>query len=284
MNHRKSPHDVSTLRQRKSPVFNESSQSPCMIKDMSCTLRPLRFLSSFTVVTKILNCMSSYPVLYSRASFIVRRSALSYFRKMPPVYGSDYERMCCGCTSLLASQMLSLSPSTNPFTPSSYVLDLSCGPGIATQEIKRVCLEVKILASDISTAMVADVERKRVRFGWKNVETKVMYSTDLGEIGDETFSHVFVNLGMPPEGAPKIVKEIYRVVKTGGVAVISNWAGSFFYTFRCTPGAKLTDLGNRQSMACSIRGRSQDCSPLRAAGRFALGWDARKRELVREVA
>ncbi|KAF2097662.1 S-adenosyl-L-methionine-dependent methyltransferase [Rhizodiscina lignyota] len=147
---------------------------------------------------------------------------------MPPIYGSDYERMCCGCTSVLASQMVSRTASTNPITSSSYILDSACGPGIVTQEIKRLYPDARILASDLSPAMLADVERKRGQLGWKDVETKVLDVRSLEGINDETFSHVFVNLGIQipndPEGPVKMTREVFRVLKTGGVAILSNWA------------------------------------------------------------
>jgi ubiquinone/menaquinone biosynthesis C-methylase UbiE len=50
---------------------------------------------------------------------------------------------------------------------------------------------------------------------------------DLSNI--KTHSHVFTNVGLPVPGDPnsssKVTKEIYRVLKRNGVAMVSTWAG-----------------------------------------------------------
>lgn len=65
---------------------------------------------------------------------------------------------------------------------------------------------------------------------WDNIETDVLDVRDLKTLGDGTFSHVITNFGFAPDvedltGPGKAAKEMWRVLKVGGVAVVSIWAG-----------------------------------------------------------
>jgi ubiquinone/menaquinone biosynthesis C-methylase UbiE len=145
----------------------------------------------------------------------------------PPV--STYERMTGGCTRVLAAQILSLITPHAPITPTSHILDNACGPGIVTAEIKTRYPDAKIMATDLSPGMIAEVQAKTAAEGWRDVTTAVLDARDLKGVQGETFSHVVTNLGLPAPGereeSVRGVGEVFRVLKTGGVAVMSTWAG-----------------------------------------------------------
>ena len=143
------------------------------------------------------------------------------------LYSSNYERMSGNCTRLLATQLISTL--TPPITNTSYILDNACGPGIVSEQIKLLHPDARILATDIAPGMIDEVKHVITKNGWSNMSTAILDIRDLRILEDGKFSHVIMNLGMPvpgdPTSGPKIVQEMFRVLKIGGVAVISTWAG-----------------------------------------------------------
>jgi ubiquinone/menaquinone biosynthesis C-methylase UbiE len=140
---------------------------------------------------------------------------------------SNYERMSGNCTRIIASQIVaSINP---PITNSSYILDNACGPGIVSEQIKLLHPEANIMATDLSPAMIEEVKDLIKTENWSNMETDTLDVRDLSNIKDNTFSHVFTNLGLPVSGDPdsgtKVTKEVYRVLQKTGVAMVSTWAG-----------------------------------------------------------
>ncbi len=73
------------------------------------------------------------------------------------------------------------------------------------------------------------VQRRVSAHKWKYVETAVRDSRKLENINDGTFSHAFLNFGASgpedPDGLKRTVAEVFRVLKVGGVAMFSIWAG-----------------------------------------------------------
>jgi ubiquinone/menaquinone biosynthesis C-methylase UbiE len=142
-------------------------------------------------------------------------------------YSSNYERMSGNCTRIIASQMVaSINP---PITNSSYILDNACGPGIVSEQIKLLHPEANIMATDLSPAMIEEVKDLIKTENWSNMATDTLDVRDRSNIKDNTFSHVFTNLGLPVPGdqdsGAKVTKEIYRVLQRNGVAMVSTWAG-----------------------------------------------------------
>jgi ubiquinone/menaquinone biosynthesis C-methylase UbiE len=145
---------------------------------------------------------------------------------------TTYTRMTGGCTVLIASQMLtSLTP---PITPSSYILDSACGPGIVSAEIKALYPDAKIMATDLSPAMIAEVQARITSEAWKDVNTEVLDARGLSSLGGGMFTHVFMNLGLPARGereeSVRGVREVVKGLKVGGVALFSVWAGRSHYS------------------------------------------------------
>jgi len=146
-----------------------------------------------------------------------------------PDFPSKYERMLGNCTRIVAAEMVRID--SPPISPTSYVLDNACGPGIVTEQVKLLQPQTKILAGDVSPAMVEDVKQKIESKGWKNVETEELDMRNLSKLADNTFTHVLTNFGtfVPNEPGSTLlaIKEMYRVLQIGGVAVTTLWAGNF---------------------------------------------------------
>lgn len=128
-----------------------------------------------------------------------------------------------------------LSTISPPIAPSSYILDNACGPGIVSEQIKLLHPDARIIATDLAPAMIEEVQRKIKAEGWSDVQTDVLDVRDLSSLPDETFTHVFTNLGLPvpgdPESGLKAAKEAFRVLRLGGVALFSTWAGGFLLSY-----------------------------------------------------
>lgn len=133
--------------------------------------------------------------------------------------------MSGNCTRILASEIL--SKSIPQITSTSHILDSACGPGIVTQEIRRLHSDVKITAADLNPDMISEIQRHIQANDWSNIETKLLDSRNLETLEDGTFTHAISNLGLmgdDREGSVKAVSEMFRVLKAGGVAVLSTWA------------------------------------------------------------
>ena len=140
---------------------------------------------------------------------------------------SVYERLTSGCTRTVAQQMVqTIKPS---LTPSSFILDNACGPGIVSEQIKLVQPDAKILAADLTPSMIEEVQKRVQAYNWTNVQTATLDSRDLSSLEDNAFTHVLSNFGGPipddSQGTLKAVKEAFRVLKVGGMLVMSTWAG-----------------------------------------------------------
>jgi ubiquinone/menaquinone biosynthesis C-methylase UbiE len=116
-----------------------------------------------------------------------------------------------------------------PITSSSYILDNACGPGIVSEQIKLVYPDAKIMATDWSSSMVEETRSRIKTEEWSNIETGIEDVRDLKGLQDGIFSHAFTNLGMPVPGdddsGMKITRALFRVLKVGGVVLVSTWAG-----------------------------------------------------------
>lgn len=160
-------------------------------------------------------------------SLLLQVSKVFQSMKPNPAYSSNYERMSGNCTRTVASQMLhNLNP---PITSSSYILDNACGPGIVSEQIKRIHPDAKIMATDWSPSMVEETQNRIKTEGWRNIETGIEDVRDLRGLQDGTFSHAFTNLGMPVPGdddsGVNITSALFRVLEVGGIALVSTWAG-----------------------------------------------------------
>ncbi|KAK2758884.1 methyltransferase type 11 [Colletotrichum kahawae] len=132
----------------------------------------------------------------------------------------SYEKSTGGCTRELAERFVPLLNINND----SVVLDNACGTGIVTDAIMQKFKNGKgpvIHAVDGASKMVELVE---ARFpDDDNVRTGVMPGENLN-FPDESFTHSVTNLGfLFFDDAKKGASEIWRTLKPGGVAVVTNW-------------------------------------------------------------
>ena len=62
------------------------------------------------------------------------------------------------------------------------------------------------------------------------MQTETLDIRDLSSLPERTFTHVFANLGLPvpgdPESGLKVTSESLRVLRRGGVVMLSTWAGT----------------------------------------------------------
>ena len=141
---------------------------------------------------------------------------------------NTYDRMTSNSTLTIAKKVVSeLDP---PITSASYVLDNACGTGVVTTCIKELCSSAHIKAADLAPGMLDVVRTKISEHKWENVETEVLDVRHLTTVKDNTFTHAITNFGFVANGddpaAPlKIAKEVWRVLKPGGVCVITTWYG-----------------------------------------------------------
>ncbi len=144
-------------------------------------------------------------------------------------HSSTYDRGTSKCTYSIASQFLPLLP---PITSSSYILDNSCGTGLITALIKALVPSAHIKGADLAPGMI-DLYNTHIKTnGWEDtVSSTVCDCRDLKGMEDGSFSHVVTNFGFAPDatdlaGPGKAAREMCRVLRDGGVAVVSVWKGT----------------------------------------------------------
>ena len=110
--------------------------------------------------------------------------------------------------------------------------DNGCGTGVLTVALKEKFPSLPILATDASSVMVEKVNRRVEEHGWKDIKRQTLDARDLSDIADNSFSHTFstfmVYLAPDPN---KIVQEMYRVTKPGGVLGLAVWGEPYFLFF-----------------------------------------------------
>ncbi|KAF2243367.1 S-adenosyl-L-methionine-dependent methyltransferase [Trematosphaeria pertusa] len=140
---------------------------------------------------------------------------------------AEYERLTGGCTRRIAAIGIKSLP---PLTSSTHILDLACGPGIVTKVILDTAAEQgvvpppRITSVDIAGPMIEQLEISKQVHGWTAVETKILNAQKLEGLADESFDAVFMNFGLfAVPDAGEGAKEMLRVLKPGGAAIVTTW-------------------------------------------------------------
>lgn len=145
-----------------------------------------------------------------------------------PAY-TQVERLSTPPTRTLLKRVSNLVPLS---TPNATAFDNGCGPGVLTTTLKTQYPEIPILATDASDGMISILRQRISDHEWANVTTRVVDSRHLSGISDDSFTHTFstfmVCLAPEPE---KIVREMLRVTKAGGVLGLAVWGDPYFGRF-----------------------------------------------------
>ena len=92
------------------------------------------------------------------------------------------------------------------------------------------------MATDFSLAMVEETRRLIEAEGWTDMQTGILDVRSLSTLADDTCTHAVINMGSvvpgDPESGSKVTREVFRVLKPGGVAVLSTWAGKSPFAVR----------------------------------------------------
>jgi ubiquinone/menaquinone biosynthesis C-methylase UbiE len=118
--------------------------------------------------------------------------------------------------------------------PGAAVLDVASGTGVvARAAARRVRADGRVVATDISPAMIHFNGSHPAEPGAAPIETAIASVTELGR-ADGVFDAVLCQQGMPffPD-RPGAVREMRRVLRPGGVAGIAVW----------TPGHDVAPFG-----------------------------------------
>jgi ubiquinone/menaquinone biosynthesis C-methylase UbiE len=191
-------------------------------------------LKSLTDATDQNRPSSSVPGINKATSFSELNPQSLVMDDLNKGIAATYDRENRGVPRLFARHITALLP---PITNTSVIHDNACGPAVVTSEIlSRVSsdgMPVSIAATDISPAMIAASDDIIKTQNWNCVTATIMNSQTLS-FENDTFSHSFTNFLVPSQpGAPS---EIYRTLKSGGTAVMTEWKYHGFVDLmkRCT--------------------------------------------------
>ena len=104
------------------------------------------------------------------------------------------------------------------------VMETSCGTGLVTiRAARQIEPEGELIATDLSQKMIDIAARLAKKRSVSNVRFRRMDAEEL-EFGENEFDAAFCSLGLMYFPFPvKALKEMYRVLKPGGRAVVAVW-------------------------------------------------------------
>ncbi|WP_422678788.1 methyltransferase domain-containing protein [Clostridium thermosuccinogenes] len=109
----------------------------------------------------------------------------------------------------------------NIFNKDMIVMDLGCGDGYIARGISK--LVKKVIAVDISGEMLKELRKKAEKSGITNVETLQTQAEDV-PVEDSSVDAVCANMFLHHMEDPEVqIREMYRIVKPGGIAVVSDY-------------------------------------------------------------
>ena len=105
------------------------------------------------------------------------------------------------------------------------VLEIGPGPGFFSIRIAQHLKRGKLVLADIQEEMLSISKRRIERKGLKNVEYKLLDGQKL-DFSDKSFDRVFmVTVLGEVENQEEYIKEIYRILKDGGILSVSELVG-----------------------------------------------------------
>lgn len=150
------------------------------------------------------------------------------------VRAAEYARlMKDGPMMTLIRAMLGRMDDALPFSSATGFADVGCGPGPAIKELldmygPKISPSAKLVASDFSEGMVEQVRKLQSKQSgdplWERLETHVCDLQDLGQVADDSFSHVMGSLVFfIPEQPRQALSEVNRVLEKGGLIALTSW-------------------------------------------------------------
>ena len=151
------------------------------------------------------------------STFSASESTYQAWSSTAPTYAANVGRT----SALSASRLLELSDGLSRITRESTILDVGAGTGAVTFALASNFPSTKILAVDISAAMLNDIAAPRL----PNVSTEVLDARNLSQkLEKESFSHVFSTFMLQTITTPSsILQEMRAVLSRGGVIGIGIW-------------------------------------------------------------
>ena len=132
----------------------------------------------------------------------------------------NYSKGLGQVTTSSANMLVEMGNTLKPLNE-SYVLDVGAGTGAVTLALKSKYPNTKILATDITPAMLQTIAEQIL----PNVATQIVDARGLtATLGKDRFSHVFSSFMLQTILTPvDAVREMYKVVIPGGVVGIAIW-------------------------------------------------------------
>ncbi|RYC56311.1 hypothetical protein CHU98_g9902 [Xylaria longipes] len=149
--------------------------------------------------------------------------------------GSMYEKLVGETSTRLSAAALSYLP-LSTYTSTSRILDSACGPGIVSKLLLSPSPEYisvpnlpinpppQVTGVDLSEPMIEQYKANASALGWTTTEAYVQDSQDLTKFPDAAFDAVVMGLGIfTLSDAVAGVREMHRVLRPGGHAVVTTW-------------------------------------------------------------
>jgi ubiquinone/menaquinone biosynthesis C-methylase UbiE len=141
-----------------------------------------------------------------------------------------YEKLTGGSTRRIAEACIQWLP---PLSSTLRILDSACGPGIVTKLIldwaneHGVVPPPHITAIDFAPGMISQLETHKSMLEWNTVDARVLDAQCLEGIVDENFDAIVMNFGIfTLPDAELGAREMLRVLKSGGTAIVTTWKSS----------------------------------------------------------
>ena len=131
-----------------------------------------------------------------------------------------YQELIGKFTSVGTERLVDLVNDLRPFDSDSYALDNGCGGGSIAISLTKRSSGTKILATDISVGMLAEVDKLQLPL----VSTQREDAVTLSGLSDNTFTHVLSSFAIQfTPDCMATVHSMYRVLQPGGIAGIVIW-------------------------------------------------------------